>query len=110
MRQHLSNPFVRFLLIGIPAYAAWYILYTYFIKDGVVDEFMVAQLTDTSTQILDWFGYSILPEDDPDIRTIGIDGGFYVWVGNECDGLSLMALFSIFLMAFPGSWKHKSWY
>ena len=33
-----------------------------------------------------------------------------VTVGAPCDGIVLLALFTVFIVAFPGPWKHKLWY
>jgi hypothetical protein len=33
-----------------------------------------------------------------------------VWVGDECNGFKLFSIFSIFVIAFPGSWKTKAWF
>ena len=31
-------------------------------------------------------------------------------IGAPCDGLVLFALFAIFIVAFPGSWRRKMWF
>ncbi len=33
-----------------------------------------------------------------------------LWIGDPCNGISLFAVFSIFLLAYPGPWKHKAWF
>ena len=33
-----------------------------------------------------------------------------VWLGEACNGLKVVGLFSIFVIAFPGKWKHKWWF
>jgi exosortase/archaeosortase family protein len=41
---------------------------------------------------------------------IAIEGTGGVLIGAPCDGIILFTLFSIFVVAFPGSLKHKLWF
>jgi len=44
------------------------------------------------------------------IRTIGIDGTHGLWIGDPCNGLTLFALFTGFIIAYPGPLKKKLWF
>ena len=48
--------------------------------------------------------------DSDNVQTIGIDGSLGLWVGAPCNGLSLFAMFTGFIVAFKGKNKHKLWY
>jgi exosortase family protein XrtF len=41
---------------------------------------------------------------------IGVDGAHPIWIGGPCDGVAIMAIFLIFVSAFPGNQIHKLWY
>ncbi|MEO0404714.1 MAG: archaeosortase/exosortase family protein, partial [Bacteroidota bacterium] len=43
-------------------------------------------------------------------RRLGVMGSNGVTIGAPCNGLVLFALFVVFVLAFPGSWKHKMWF
>ncbi len=57
-------------------------------------------------------GYNLLPESfaHMDIRTVGVDGGHELWIGDKCSGLELFVLFTIFIVSFSGPVKKKLWY
>jgi exosortase family protein XrtF len=55
-------------------------------------------------------GYESFISDNATIRTVGIDGTHGLWIGDPCNGLTLFALFAIFIVAYPGPWKHKLWF
>ena len=64
-----------------------------------------------SGAILTGLGYTLLPEPDSEhYRTIGVQGGSDLWVGDPCNGVALFAVFLIFLIAYPGPWRHKLWF
>jgi exosortase family protein XrtF len=45
-----------------------------------------------------------------DFQVFGIDGSNGVWIGGACNGITLMFLFAIFVIAYPGNVKNKLWY
>jgi exosortase family protein XrtF len=47
---------------------------------------------------------------DRDLQVIGIDGSNGVWVGSNCNAITLFALFAVFIISYPGNQKHKWWY
>lgn len=47
---------------------------------------------------------------DRDMQVIGIDGSNGVWVGSNCNAITLFALFAVFIIAYPGNQKNKLWY
>jgi exosortase family protein XrtF len=44
------------------------------------------------------------------MRTLGIDGTHGLWIGDPCNGITLFALFTGFVIAYPGPVKRKIWF
>lgn len=107
-----SDPLLRFLLIAAALFVGWQLLYALVIHPwGVPDRWLIGQLTDHAGGLLRVLGYELLPEPAGDTnRYIGVQGGSFLWIGDRCDGLSVMVVFALFILAFPGPWKHKSWF
>ena len=109
----LQNPFVRFLFIAAVLFVAWFLLIEFILNEYTgVNEFLIESLVDISGGILSFLGFDLIPEPPSDvvIRTVGIDGTTGVWVGDPCNGLEIIAIFVIFMLAIPGSVKHKLWF
>jgi exosortase family protein XrtF len=60
--------------------------------------------------LLKVIGFDTFQGNHETIRTIGIQGTHGLWIGDPCNGLTLFALFSLFIAAYPGKWKHKLWF
>jgi exosortase family protein XrtF len=103
---------VRFLLVAAVLFIAWQVLYALVIHPwGAVDRWLIDRLTDHAGGVLRVLGYDLLPEPAGDnSRYIGVQGGSFLWIGDRCDGLSVMVVFALFIAAFPGPWKHKPWF
>lgn len=93
-------------------FLVWYFLYELWLHSETnVDLLVIKNLEDLSSRLLNLLGYSLIPDSDvEDIRTIGIDGTGGLWIGDPCNGLTLFALFVGFVIAYPGSWKHRLWF
>jgi len=107
------GPLVRFLGWSIGLYALWYVLHAYLIQPwGVWDHWLIDQLIALAGSILTGLGYTLIPEpaNAEQIRTIGVEGGHLLWIGDPCNGSGLFAVYLIFILAYPGPWKHKSWF
>jgi exosortase family protein XrtF len=78
--------------------------------DGGIDMLVINDNSNWSLFILKKLGFHTFAGNNPIIRTIGIDGTHGLWIGDSCDGLELFALFTFFILAYPGSWLHKVWY
>lgn len=103
---------VRFLLLVAALFIGWQLLYSLVIHPwGALDRWLIDRLTDHSGTALHLLGYELLPEPAGDSsRYIGVQGGTFLWIGDRCDGLSVMVVFALFIGAFPGPWKHKPWF
>jgi len=106
------GPLVRFLGLGTGLYLLWYFLYEFWLKDHTgLDEWMVRHLIWWTDHALSLFGYELWTDvNDVAGNFVGIANGHPLEVGAPCDGIVLLALFSCFIIAFPGNLKHKLWY
>lgn len=64
-----------------------------------VDRVVIDNTLDISSKILMWMGYVT---ESNGARMIRIQGTPGLFMGDGCNGISLFALFSIFIIAFPG--------
>lgn len=112
LKQLWKDPLYQFLLKGLGLYAAWYVLYERWLHPlGSLDRMVIRSLEQASYFVLEKLGYSTLAESHVEnIRTIGIDGTHGLWIGDPCNGLTLFALFTGFVIAFPGPLKKKLWF
>lgn len=111
--QGLKHPAVRFLAIGASLYGLWLLLYYLIIKTYTPwDYYLDYSIVYLSQQILNALGYLSLIEVESDHVILLLEGSTNtgVWVGDECNGFKLFSIFSIFIIAFPGSWKRKLWF
>lgn len=109
----LRDPLVRFLATAGTLYLAWYLLYEVWLHPlGWLDRAVIDNLIILAGAILEALGHELIPEpiNAEQIRTIGVQGGHLLWIGDPCNGLSLFAVYLIFLGAYPGPWKHKAWF
>jgi len=109
----IESPILRFLILCAVLFIAWFLSYEFWIHpNGTLDLALIDNLIDISGGILILLGYNLIPEpiNAEQIRTIGVDGGHLLWIGDPCNGLSLFAVFFIFMLTYPGPWKHKAWF
>lgn len=106
------DPLLRFLVLAAVLYVVWYLLYELVIHPwGRLDRVVIDSLMVISGGLLEGLGYTLIPEPAFDLnRYIGVQGGSQLWIGDPCNGVSLFAVFIIFLLSYPGSWKHKLWF
>lgn len=112
-RTAARDPLLRFLLFAASLYVAWYLLYAFVIHPwGKFDHAVIASLITWAGTILTLLGYDLIPEpaNNDNIRTIGVEGGHLLWIGDPCNGVSIFAVFLIFLMAYGGPWRQKLWF
>lgn len=112
-RKTARDPFFRFLSLGLLFYVGWFLLYEFIIHPwGRLDRAVIDALILHAGWLLRVLGYELIPEpaNAELIRTIGVQGGTLLWIGDPCNGVSLFAVYLIFLVAYPGPWKHKLWF
>ena len=108
----LKNPLLRFIFIGFTAYISWYFLYElYLLPKTPIDGYLVDFLVHCAEFLLRILGFDLSVFDDGIFRNhIAISGTPGVTVGAPCDGMILMALFAIFIFAYPGENKRRLWF
>jgi exosortase family protein XrtF len=111
---NLRSPFVRFLLSASCLYLSWYLLYEFYLKPNTLfDKVVIDSLVRIAEPILHVFGFPVEAFDQIDgvwRNHIGVLGTSGVTVGAPCDGIILFALFTVFVLSFPGPWKHRAWF
>lgn len=102
---------MRFIVLFIVLYLFWLMLYEWVIHPwGKLDTVVINDSSLWTAYVLELMGYESFISDNATIRTVGIDGTHGLWIGDPCNGLTLFALFAIFIVAYPGPWKHKLWF
>lgn len=105
MKKFLSEPLAKFLFYGFSLYLIWLALYEWWIHpSGVIDSVIINNTLFFSQKILEFMGYYVIRSGE---RLISIKGVAGVFIGDSCNGISLFALFSIFIIAFPGKYSLK---
>lgn len=110
-----EKPLIKFLLLSVGLYVTWFGLYEFILKpDGHLDNLI--------TNNISWFMNIALRLTGYDVQyTPGFKLGEtlfllnpnphpFLRVGASCNGLELLVLFSIFIICYPGSSKHKVWF
>lgn len=107
-----DNKVLLFLLKALGLYILWYLLYELWLDPlDTLDKPVINNLVFVSGWLLKSIGFHLIEEPHIDIiRTIGIDGTNGIWIGDPCNGVVLFALFTGFVMAYPGSVKKKLWF
>ncbi|MEM9023704.1 MAG: archaeosortase/exosortase family protein [Bacteroidota bacterium] len=112
MRTILGNPLLRFLLTAFLLYITWYLVYELWIHPARwLDDTVIRSLEWMTSGLLVALGFELIPDSiDQSIRTVGIDGTNGLWIGDNCDGIILFVLFTVFVVAYPGAIKRKLWF
>jgi exosortase family protein XrtF len=103
-----KKPLYRFLLSALGIYILWYVLYELWLHPKeYLDVWIIKRTLGSALTILKFLGYQTFSGSD---RLMGIDGTNGLWMGDNCDSTELIALFTGFILAFPGSWGKKTWF
>jgi exosortase family protein XrtF len=108
-----ENKGVYFLIKSFAIYLIWIIAHRLILREkSAVDFFLIDNLTGTTANILQLFDFRMmtLPADVDTLGVVGIDGSHGVLIGYPCNGLELFALFTGFVLAYPGPIKKKAWF
>ena len=103
---------VNFLLKAGGLYVLWHLIYQqYFEVEGTMIRRVAEHVATMSVGILRMFGYSATTRSFQGFNTmISMNGKDLVWIDSGCTGLTLMALFAGFVIAYPGPLAKKLWY
>lgn len=122
MNKHFSlkNPAIRFLVYFCLLYIFWFIIYDVALHPQVNDETgkqvrteayidikMVHTTITISEKIIRALGFNVYTDGD---RQLYIEGTSGIWIGDNCNAISLIALFAGFIIAYPGKINRKLWF
>ena len=112
MKLSFENPLFRFLVTALVLYIGWFSLYNLVLDpQDSIDQVLTGNLVFLGEQLLEGFGYHLIaPSPDAKVQTLGIDGSTGLWIGDPCNGMTLFALFTIFVISYPGPIKRKLWF
>ncbi len=107
-----QNAFIKFVFTAGFLYLILYLLYQFVVKKYTFyDQKFIGSIIHTSNYILKGIGYTTFTVlQDRDYQVIGIDGSNGVWIGSNCNAITLFSLFSVFIIAYPGRVKDKFWF
>jgi exosortase family protein XrtF len=108
-----SKKWFIFIVSSSIVYLSWVILYDRYLQPQTnIDEQIIILIIAGAKQILQVLGYKtfVADSDFGAVRVLGIDGTGGLWIGDNCDGIKLFGLFSIFVLCFPSAIKHKLWF
>lgn len=107
-----ANAFLRFLLLAGFLYLCLYLVYQFIVKKYTYyDQGFIRLIIYSADWFLHLLGYKTFKVlQDIDMQVIGIDGSNGVWIGSNCNAITLFGLFSVFILAYPGNYKHKWWF
>lgn len=104
--EYLKNPIVKFIIRLFSLYILWYLVYNLWLHPNeTIDLFVINLTVDISKFILELMNYRVFTGVE---RVIGVDGTGGLWIGDNCNGITLFALFTWFIVAYPkGKWWKK---
>lgn len=107
-----KNAFVRFILSSSLFYLCFYLIYQFVVKKYTYyDQRFIGSIINGADIVLKGLGYTTFKMlQDVDLQVIGIDGSGGVWVGSNCNAITLFGLFSIFILCYPGHQRSKLWF
>ena len=104
---------LKFFLGCFVAYLSWYVLYEFVLKpETTLDEWVMNHMVEGAEWGLESMGLKTgtFPQPTGYRNRVGVSGTPGVEIGAPCDGLSLFALFAIFIAFFPGPVRNKLWF
>ena len=110
LKKPFNKPFPRFVATASLLYILWYALYELWLHPQRSLELLVVDnLIFLCSGMLKFLGYQLItaPVLYENIRTIGIDGTYGLFIADSCAGVPLFALFAGFIIAYPGAVKKK---
>lgn len=99
----------QFLLVAAGLYLAWLLVYEGLMgPDNQLDTWLSMNIAAASAGLLRLLGFAATVEANSTVLLM--NGQRAVIVGAPCDGLVLYALFTGFILAFPGPVRPKLWF
>jgi exosortase/archaeosortase family protein len=103
-----NHPTARFIFWATITYTAGVLVYDlYLLPHTQLDELIIHLLVHISEWILSACGFQLLPHTQEWWNTIHINGSNGVWISSNCDGFSLLWVFSAVFIFLKGDWRKK---
>lgn len=89
-----------------------YFLYEIYLSSHTnLDEYIIHNLILLTEKALSIFHIPLIQYSEETFKSrVGIQGSTGLFIGKPCNGYALFSLFIAFIIAFPGSIKHKLWF
>jgi exosortase family protein XrtF len=108
--SRVSSPLLRFAILAGSLYLLWFFGYEHYLAaDGRLDSALTHNLATVSAAGLRLLGYTTTLSDGAQ-PLISLAGRPVLFIWHPCNGLVLYALFSGFIVAFPGPARRKLWF
>ena len=102
-----NKPLIKFLVNAIIIYASWYLLYDLWLHPKrFLDNFVIDITIKFSESLLKFSGFKVFTG----YAFIGIEPTDGLDIGDACNGISLFALFTGFIICYPGKLHAKLFY
>ncbi|MBA3679599.1 MAG: exosortase family protein XrtF [Bacteroidetes bacterium] len=107
-----QNAFIKFVFTAGFLYLILYLIYQFVVKKySFYDQKFISSIIQVVDFLLQSLGYKTFTVlQDLDYQVIGVDGSNGVWIGSNCNAITLFSLFSVFIIAYPGKIKDKLWF
>ena len=108
-----NTPTFRFFGQAFLAYVVWSVAYEQVLKPSTtLDEVVIEHMVSSTEAVFEAVGWPVgtYPQPATHRDRVGLAGHAGVQIGAPCDGVALFALFTIFILAFPGSMSRKAWF
>ena len=104
------HPLVRFLLSAVGLYLLWFFGYERYVAvDGRLDAALTQNIASVSATTLRVFGFNAAVDKQQSTLVL-LNNTPAVSIWTACNGMVLYALFSGFVVAFPGPLLRKLWF
>ena len=100
-----NQKLIGFILRGGGFYTAWFLMYEFWLKPYTsFDKWIITNIVNTTHTLFYMMGDSMV-QAAHFYAQIGLKNAGMVWIGDGCDGLSVMAVFVAFIIGYWGRWK-----
>ena len=123
MKRYFENPFFKFIIIFSGLAIFWFSFYhnvykldQLFLPDSNhfnIQTTISIRLAEYANIFVSIYGYEPTLDASTGLVITSVKGPYHnhgVWIGEPCNGVKLFGLFTLFILAFPGSWKKKLWF
>lgn len=107
-----QNAFIRFVFKAGLLYFILFFIYQFIVKKYTFyDQKFIGSIIESADFLVNLLGYKTFKVlQDLDLQVIGLDGATGVWIGSNCNAITLFSLFAVFIIAYPGHQKSKVWF